>query len=459
MDTIVENIPNMIFLKDAKNLRFVQFNKAGEDLVGYSRDELFGKSDYDFFPKEQADFFVEKDQDVLHRQHFVDIPEEFLQTRHKGVRTLHTKKVALFDAGGEPEYLLGISEDITEHRQAMEALRKSEEKYRAIFDESVATIFVFDNGKNFLDCNQAGLDLLGYSREELSRMRISDVDADPVIVLPAHQQLLSGGRLVNYEHKLRRKCGTIITVLNNSRPLTDPHGNVTGMLSTLVDISEIKLAEEALMANVQEKEVLLREVHHRVKNNMQVISSLLTLQAERARNEQVRQTLLDSHQRILAMAMIHEALYDSPNLAALDLSAYVKSLADHLQGIYSGQADIAIIPEVDNIQLSIDQAVPCGLIINELVSNAFKHAFPGGRRGTVQIRIFALDEAEVVLEVRDDGVGLAAELDLRNPPSLGLRLVQGLLKYQLRGSLKVVIDGGTAFTVRWPLPTGKGGKA
>jgi PAS domain S-box-containing protein len=155
--------------------------------------------------------------------------------------------------------------DITERKQVEETLRESEEKYRGIFDESIATVYVFDNKKNFIDANQAGLDLLGYSREELLHMSIPDVDADPVVVLPAHQELLSGGRLINYEHRLRRKDSTIITVLNNSRPLTDCHGNVVGMLSTLIDITERKLAEQKLQLTNQDLEIAIERSNELAK--------------------------------------------------------------------------------------------------------------------------------------------------------------------------------------------------
>ncbi len=135
--------------------------------------------------------------------------------------------------------------DITDRKKAEEKMKESEEKYRGIFDESIATVYLFDVNKNFIDTNQSGIDLLGYTLEELMQMCISDVDADPIVVIPEHQALLSGGRLINYEHRLRRKDGSIITVLNNSSPVKDIHGNVVGMLSTLIDISERKKADEA----------------------------------------------------------------------------------------------------------------------------------------------------------------------------------------------------------------------
>ncbi|MCK9364589.1 MAG: transporter substrate-binding domain-containing protein [Syntrophales bacterium] len=140
LDSVVENIPNMIFLKDAGNLRFVRFNRAGEDLLGHSREDLLGKSDYDFFPKEQADFFTEKDRDVLRGKELVDIPEEPLQTRNKGKRTMHTKKVPILNAKGEPEYLLGISEDITERKQAERRLQDTLESLRKAVGTTIQVI-------------------------------------------------------------------------------------------------------------------------------------------------------------------------------------------------------------------------------------------------------------------------------------------------------------------------------
>jgi PAS domain S-box-containing protein len=130
LDSVIENIPNMIFLKDARHLRFVRFNRAGEDLLGYSRNDLLGKSDYDFFPKDQADFFTKKDWEVLQGKEVVDIPEELLQTRNKGERTMHTKKVPILNVNGEPEYLLGISEDITEQKRAEEKLQHTLDSLR-----------------------------------------------------------------------------------------------------------------------------------------------------------------------------------------------------------------------------------------------------------------------------------------------------------------------------------------
>ena len=164
-------------------------------------------------------------------------------------RNVEVHGYPIFGSQGNIVQMIEYCLDITDRKQAAEALRESEEKYRGLFDESIAVVYLFDDKKNFLDSNQAGLDLLGYSREELLSMSIPDVDADPVIVLPAHEELLSGERLINYEHRLKRKDGRIVTVLNNSRPLTNDDGQVVGMQSTLIDITDRKQAEEALQEN------------------------------------------------------------------------------------------------------------------------------------------------------------------------------------------------------------------
>lgn len=180
--------------------------------------------------------------------------------RHKDGRTIwvYEKGEAVFDEKGKVTHLDGFIINISERKKTQELLQKSEEKYRGIFDESVAAIYVFDTQKNCIDVNQAGLDLLGYSKKEVLHMNMSDVDVDPQAVLLGHQQLLSGGKVINYEHQLKRKDGSIITVLNNSRPLTDTKGNIVGIQSTLIDITKRKIAEAAVQKKEAESRHLLQ---------------------------------------------------------------------------------------------------------------------------------------------------------------------------------------------------------
>jgi len=168
LDSIIENIPDMIFLKDARDLRFVRFNRAGEELLGYSREELLGRNDHDFFPKDQADLFTEKDREGLRGKTIVDIPAERVKTRARGDRILHTKKVPLLNAKGDPEYLLGISEDITDRITVEEALRKSEVRFRRYFELPLVGMAITSPEKGWIEVNDRLLDILGYSRPELA---------------------------------------------------------------------------------------------------------------------------------------------------------------------------------------------------------------------------------------------------------------------------------------------------
>jgi diguanylate cyclase (GGDEF)-like protein/PAS domain S-box-containing protein len=188
LNSILENIPNMIFLKDARELRFIRFNRAGEDLLGHSMDDLLGKNDYDFFPKEQANFFTEKDREVLHGKEVVDIPEEPIQTRNKGERILHTKKVPILDAKGESAYLLGISEDITERKNAEEEKHRMEERSRKVVEDIFRFIpegvLVFSRKMELLRQNQAFRELvsgyarrLGFAEDELENLIVDKIKA------------------------------------------------------------------------------------------------------------------------------------------------------------------------------------------------------------------------------------------------------------------------------------------
>ncbi len=217
-----------------------------------------------------------------------------------------------------------------------------------------------------------------------------------------------------------------------------------------------KLAELKIKASLHEKEVLLREIHHRVKNNMQIISSLINLQAQQIGDDQYVEMFNDSRNRIRSMALVHEKLYHSEDLSNISFRDYAQSLINDLFAFYethSGQ--ISIEADLEDIRLSIDVAIPCGLIINELVTNSFKHAFPGSRKGTIFIQFSRanLEEEEgFTLTVRDNGAGIPENLDIRNTKSLGLQLVTSLAEHQLRGTIEVTNDNGTEFRIQFKGP-------
>ena len=231
----------------------------GQTAINFCSEQEFDIGLIDInLPDIQGVELIEKLSDLTPKTEYVIITgHASLDTAIAAVRD---KKILGYEQKPiDMDSFLTLIRQISRRKLAEEALRQSEEKYRGIFDESITAVYLFDDKKNFLDSNQAGLDLLGYSREELLNMSIPDIDADPIVVLPVHEQLLSGERIINYEHRLKRKDDKVITVLNNSRPLADAKGHVIGMQSTLIDITERKGAEEALQKAYDELEQRVEE--------------------------------------------------------------------------------------------------------------------------------------------------------------------------------------------------------
>lgn len=214
------------------------------------------------------------------------------------------------------------------------------------------------------------------------------------------------------------------------------------------EIADRRRAEQLLKASLEDIQVLLREVHHRTKNNMQVISSLLDLQSAQVTDENVLGIFRDSQSRIRAMALIHETLYHAKTLNVVDLQDYVTKLTHGLCGAYRiGHAQIRLTIEIQKVFLGIDSAVPCGLIINELVANSLKHAFPDNRSGTITIGATCDAENVIELVVSDDGVGIPADLDPHKTKTLGLQLVMGIVENQLGGTVEIIRTKGAGFKI------------
>ncbi|MDX2099274.1 MAG: histidine kinase dimerization/phosphoacceptor domain -containing protein, partial [Leptolyngbyaceae cyanobacterium bins.59] len=216
------------------------------------------------------------------------------------------------------------------------------------------------------------------------------------------------------------------------------------------EINQRKLAEEQLQASLEEKELLLKEVHHRVKNNLQVVSSLFSLQSQYVKDPKSSALLRESQDRINAMALIHEKLYLSSSLAKIDCVDYLKNLTSSLFASYNAHNQIALHLNVDQVFLSVDTAIRCGMIINELISNALKYAFPQRDQGDIWLNFRVNAVQQLTLTIQDNGVGLPPGLDLRSTRSLGLRLV-GILVRKLKGTLEVQIHEGTLFYIVFPL--------
>jgi two-component sensor histidine kinase len=214
----------------------------------------------------------------------------------------------------------------------------------------------------------------------------------------------------------------------------------------LRDITNRKRAEEKIAASLSEKEALLKEIHHRVKNNLQIISSLLKFQSRYVQDQEALGMLSESRNRIRSMALIHEKLYQSHNFARIDFAEYIRSLARSLFRSYGIDNAVALTIDADAMTLDIDRAAPCGLIITELLTNTLKYAFPAGQTGTINIRLRSKGEDHFTLVVGDSGIGLPEGFDLQKTPTLGMQLV-ALMAKQLQGTLVLDTSAGTTFVL------------
>lgn len=765
--SVIDNMPAMLFIKETEELRFVRWNQAAEDLVGLSEADVLGKTDYDFFDQEQADFFTARDLEVIAQNQLLDIPEEPIRTLHKGLRYLHTRKVPICDEAGQPKYLLGMAEDITERKQTEERLKTATLRLSTLLQNLQAGILVEDETRSIVLVNQAFCTLFdlailpealigakcqdaGAYLQELFPApdhfleRVEDILADRQTVIGEEITLVDGrvlerdyipiiaeedyrGHLWQYKdvtdrkrskealqdsnalleviteaqsqfitkadtrslfdslltslleltqseygfigevlftqdgapymeeaymkmrgkpylkahaitniawseetrafydahapggmefHNLATLFGAVMTtgetVIAND-PTNDPRrgglpdghpplnaflgvpfysdrqmvgmvgianrpggydkalvdylqpflatcsniieayrndkrrqqaeqslkqqlaaveaaidgiaildaegryiylntahlqlfgyevpddllgqtwyqlyypeeierfqselfpilgreghwqGEATakrrdgstfaeevsltsieggGLVCVCRDVTDRKQAEEQLKSSLQEKDILLKEIHHRVKNNLLVVSSLLDWQIDYVEDPIVTKIIEESQNRIQSMALIHEKLYQSQNLAKINLGDYLESLANQL--LFSFNLDterVTLHFDLDPILLSIETVTPCGLIFSELISNVFEHAFTDNRLGQLWLSVKQDENRQVTIMITDDGVGLPEDCDIYNTESMGFQLVC-LLTQQLEGEIKTYRDNGTTF--------------
>jgi PAS domain S-box-containing protein len=263
------------------------------------------------------------------------------------------------------------------------------------------------------------------------------------------------------EYRLRRRDGQYRWIYDQAVPRFEDDGTFSGFIGSCVDVNdardvrdslhrlndELSRRSSALAVALEEKEVLLREIHHRVKNNLQLISSMLSMQARQVAQDVVRDALVECQDRVQTIALIHERLYQSSDFAHVPFRAYAESLLAYIfNSARVGNHRLALKVEIDDIQLPLDRAIPCGLILNELTTNALKHAFPAGRSGEISIALKQLGDRRLSLVVRDDGIGLAPTIDPQKTTSLGLQLVATLAD-QLEADLRIERDRGSAFVM------------
>ena len=350
----------------------------------------------------------------------------------------------------EPQKLKFTIETALEKHQ-MEIKHIEKEKHYRLLADNVTDVISVSNLKGITQyISPSCYNLSGYQADELIGREIYDIihpeDSDSVSrILSSIQDQPTFGKA---EFRLLRKDNGYLWVETTGKTiLNEETGKIDKIITITRDISERRKVEEKLKRSLEEKEIILKEIHHRIKNNLMIISSLLSLQSNYVKDGQTREMFQESQNRTRAMALIHEHLYQSENLKNINFGNYIQTLAKELLYNYSTDDTIKLEIELDQILIDVNTAIPMGLILNELVSNALKHGFPNGQTGTIRITLEKLQNNCIILEVSDNGIGFSKDLDIKNIESFGLKIVNTLVR-QLEATLEIKTDMGTAFKVK-----------
>ncbi len=445
--SIIDSSLDMIVATDIDH-HINEFNKAAEKTFGYQKDEVLGKHVSMLYP-DNSEF--SKVVERIGKEGKVAL-EIINRKKNRSLFISRLSASVLMNEEGEVIGAMGVSRDITDSKKAEEELRLSEERHRAIYDQAYIGIARIAKMGRFLLVNQRLSDMMGYTAEQFYRKTFYE------LVLPSEveeslrswDELLSGA-VSNFikEQTYVRSDGGLISANVTVSLVRDANGNPNYFVAVFEDVTERKENDRKLQESLKEKEVLLKEVHHRVKNNMQVISSILNLQSSYIDDEKALNVLRESQDRIKSMSFVHESLYQSETLSEVNFAEYIRNIATNLYHSYGRpQGGIDLAFDLEPVYINLDTSIPCGLVINELVSNALKYAFVGRERGRISIHLSRQSDKMLTLAVEDNGVGLPKDFDVDTAESLGLQLVTALAM-QVSGNLKVERENGTRFTLNF----------
>ena len=426
------------------------WNRGAERVYGYRGEEVIGRSISLLCPPNRRDEVPAMLGRIARGEHVRNV--ETVQRRKKGDRIDVSLTISpVKDLDGCVMGASAIARDVTEKKRIEAALRDNEARFRMMADTAPVMVWMAGPDTHITFVNKRWLEFTGRSvEEEIGDNWFTGIHpAELERCRKSYLEAFSSEQPFFLEYRLRRHDGEYRWIMDTGVPLFDEDGRFGGYIGTCMDLTERKDMEDQLRRMLKEKESLLREVHHRVKNNLQVISSLLNLQSASIKDPVVNQLFRECQVRITSIALLHETLHRSNDLSRIKMGDYIRTLTGHLFRSYGVDPNVIMLElNVDDIDFDIDTGLTCGLIIDELVSNCLKHAFVDDSGGKVRIDLVDHVDGTFTLCVSDDGIGIPKDGVLNNPDSLGLELVT-LLAEKLDGSTELRSGAGTEWQIRF----------
>jgi len=335
-------------------------------------------------------------------------------------------------------------------REAEEALQESEAQKQALLDGSPDMIIQIDTNMRILWANKTALGMNPDAMGQTCHKAYINRD-DPCEGCPCKRCMDTGQIEMEIMYQPAAECVQGESYWENiGVPVKDTASRIIGAIEINRNVTKRKIAEEQIKASLKEKEVLLKEIHHRVKNNLQIISSLLDMSRRRTENQEAVDLLSDARAKVHTMALIHAQLYQSDRFDRIDMGRHIQELFNFLAAIYETKSRfVTYLAKPSNVFLELTQAIPCALVLNEVISNAFKHAFKEGEKGTIEASIQRTTDDTIVIRIKDDGKGIPEEIDIDKTNGLGFKLARNLVRSQLGGKIRVEGNGGTEIVIEF----------
>lgn len=423
------------------------WNNCAEEIFGWTKSEVFGKQ-IPFIPDQKANEFKNNLKNGFELTESI-VLELDRQTKTGQPISIREHVTPLRNAEGKVDRLMLIIEDVTEQLETRRALSESERNYRNLVEASNDLIWRLNKEFEITFINHASLEILGYEPSKLLKQLLVDLicDEQKSEWITLNKQVLKGRKVENVDFQMRNREGALRHLNATMYPTYDSSGKVVGCTGNASDITHIIQYQHHLETMLKEKEILIKEIHHRVKNNLAVVSGLLSLQASNQVNKNTIQVLRESQSRIQSIATIHEKLYQSELFTQIEMRSYLKQLVEDIRLTYSSKTkSITVRVDGDEVFLNVNQAVPFGILTNELVINAFKYAFTDQHSGEIVLDLQKKKSGEILFHISDNGVGLPETFSMNSNKSLGMTLVKSL-SIQLDAELSYWTENGTHFSL------------